>query len=288
MIVLTGSLFGVLGCSPDLPEPQSPANGLNAMMKDNDSEVRPAAHIDKKVDELLKARLILERSLRAYSELKSYTGQIISEGETRFQTNTLSIRLKCDIAYVAPNMFRFQVKIDDRVWILGTDGKHTWQAVEPPIVLSKRRRLVDPRSITEGLYAFAGITNETSTMLPPILLGLDWDMGEGTPQEKVLAAFAAVSTYGGDDVVDDHKCARVIWDAPMATWTLWIDKESYLLRRMKKTTSELQQSYRKRGSTGSDAVDRILSREKTDRFVIESIDAVVDHSQFIIKGKQDE
>jgi hypothetical protein len=178
-------------------------------------------------EQSLNARDILRRTASVYKASKSYldTGVVKTSYTTQSGKRDAETRFKT--AYVAPSRFRFESRMNDFgtvevgyiVWMDGNDLQ-TWFSVEPdrgPVVTS----------IQGALDEAAGISRDASGMIPGLLFSgtkLGGDIVRLTDSERLE-----------DEQVDGFDCFRVRgfrWPNSGEPTTVWIDKESFLIRRV--------------------------------------------------------
>jgi len=173
------------------------------------------------------ARDILRSTARVYRSSKSYidTGTVQTVytiksgeriGETHFKT-----------AYVAPFDFRFESKMGDFgiievgyiAW-MDRNGVETWFSSDP-------NRNADISSIQDALDEAAGISRDSSGMIPGLIFPGSKLGGD------IVRLTSAVRLE--DAQVDGFDCFQVQgfrWPNTGQPTTVWIDKESFLIRRV--------------------------------------------------------
>lgn len=170
---------------------------------------------------------ILRRTAHAYRTSESYLDSGMAEtvyvtqrgervGETRFRT-----------AYIAPAKFRFESNMNDFgsievgyiAW-MDESGVETWFSVDPD------RDKVIP-SIQEALDEAAGISRDTSGMIPGLIFP-----GTKLGGDIVRLTSAVRLEDAQIDGIDCFQVQGYRWPNAGETTTVWIDKESFLIRRV--------------------------------------------------------
>ena len=178
-------------------------------------------------DQSFDARAILGKTALVYRLSKSYvdtgtvrtaytmkTGERI--GETHFKT-----------AYVAPSNFRFESRMDDFgsievgyiAW-MDRNGVSTWFSLEPD-------RGQPVGSIQDALDEAAGISRDSSGMIPGLII----------PGTKLGGDIVRLtSAVRLDDMqIEGFDCFQVQgfrWPNSGRPTTVWVDKQSFLIRRV--------------------------------------------------------
>ncbi len=169
---------------------------------------------------------ILQRAGRAYRTSKSYidTGTVetvyTTDGRQRIGETTFKT------AYVAPSDFRFESKMGDFgnfdvryiVWS-DKNGARKWSSLGADIIEGLE-------SVQSGLDEAAGVTRDTSGMIPGLIF-------RGTKLGGDIVRLREPVRLG-DTTIDGFDCFLVEgtrWPHKGPT-RVWIDKESYLIRRV--------------------------------------------------------
>lgn len=178
-------------------------------------------------EQTLDALDILKRTAQVYRASKSYrdTGRVQTRfigtsgervGETRFKT-----------AYVAPSSFRFESKMNDFGTIevgyiawMDQSGFKTWFSLKP-----EREEVVT--SIQGALDEAAGISRDSSGMIPGLII-------PGTRLGGDIVRLTSAVRLE-DAQIDSFDCFQVQgfrWPNTGKPTTVWIDKQSFLIRRV--------------------------------------------------------
>lgn len=277
--------IGLCGCSSsESPPSKSPETFIDSITVNSGNKQQTDAappYSDKPENELTGAD-ILQRSHQAYAKLKTYKGTILSNSAVGFGTNTLKLSLQAIIVFQAPAKFRFEGKDDNRdPYVIICDGKDTWSS---PFVKGRKLHyeLGKTAGIRDSLAEFLGATNSMTAMLPAILMQVAPTLPRG---KKLLPAFATKATLDGEETIDGHRCYRVVCERDVGRWTFWVDTEIFLFRRLERLKSPKHMAFRRKGSSGHDAVDRISSRRTIENYEIESIDAELDEALFQVPAR---
>ncbi len=175
----------------------------------------------------LDATYILERIAKAYAECYTYqdTGTVrtvfISE-KRRWTEET-----KFDTAFARPTMFRFEFRkragaYEEDVYIVHRDENGTsvyWD-------LSDAMR--SPESLASALAGATGVSGGSAHTVPVLLLPNEVS-GRRVTNISEPKRITDSECMGGD-------CFRITGNYGNSPMTLWVDKETYLLRIIKKQT----------------------------------------------------
>jgi outer membrane lipoprotein-sorting protein len=167
------------------------------------------------------ASQILDRMATTYSECDTYsdsgtltTTYLSSEGE-RVEVKPFST------AMIRPHQFRFQFRIEGDsqsryiVWRDGTQIRTWWDV---------KRRSERPYSLGLGLAGATGVSGGAAHTIPALLLPRE--VGGRTLTDATKAR------RGADQLHGEHACFTIeaqLFGSPI---TIWIDQQSYLVRRI--------------------------------------------------------
>jgi len=178
-------------------------------------------------EQSLNARQILERVGQVYRASKSYvdTGTVETVYKTQRGARTAETHFKT--AYAAPSDFRFESSMGDFgsfkvgfiAW-LDNNGVKTWSSL-------KNDPFTKVDSIQDALDGAAGISRDSSGMIPGLFFPgtkLGGDIIRLTSAERLE-----------DARIDGLDCFQVQgfrWPNTGQPTTVWIDKESFLIRKV--------------------------------------------------------
>ncbi len=172
-------------------------------------------------------RDILRRTARVYTASESYvdTGTVQTVYTSSSRDRTAETRFKT--AYIAPSDFRFESNMGDFVnveigYIVWSDQNSVkaWFSAKPDLV-------EDIKSVQAGLDAGAGISRDSSGMIPGLIFPGSKLGGD------IVRLTSAVRLE--DAQIDGFDCFQVQgfrWPNTGKPTTVWIDKESFLIRRV--------------------------------------------------------
>ena len=202
---------------PSLPGPAPPAEPSVIERKPDD----PAA------------RQVLDQTIKAYANCKSYRDTGVATALFRRESgSTRTTERSFATAFVRPDRFRFefndrnrvvQVPAGDRlsryvIWSHGNEVQ-TWWDVKPGIE--------KPESLQFALGAAFGVSGGTSSTIAGLLLP-DQVHGGKLQLIKNPSGF----TLGEEGQHGAHACYRIVGAWGKGPMTIWIDKQSYLVRRI--------------------------------------------------------
>ena len=189
-------------------------------------------------EQSLDARQILTRVAQVYQASKSYvdTGTVHTVYTTRAREWTGKTQFST--AYVAPHDFRFESTMDDFgtievrfiAWRDRSDVK-AWSSSAPDL-------LQDIASIQEAIDAGAGISRDTSGMIPGLIFP-----GSKLGGDIVRLTSASRLEDAQIDGIDCFQVRGFRWPNTGQPTTVWIDKERFLIIRV------FEESTIKNGST---------------------------------------
>jgi outer membrane lipoprotein-sorting protein len=179
------------------------------------------------------ARQTLDQTVKAYADCKSYRDTGVATTVYHMETgSTRTTERPFATAFVRPDQFRFEFNdhnnlvkdpLGDRLsrYIIWSDGKEvrTWWDVKPGIE--------KPESLSFALGAAFGVSGGTSSTIAGLL------MPDQTSGGKLqLIKFSMGFTLGEEGQLGAHACYRVIGAWGKFPMTVWIDKQSHLVRRI--------------------------------------------------------
>jgi peroxiredoxin/outer membrane lipoprotein-sorting protein len=155
------------------------------------------------------------RGLRAYADHGTITDRISTANGTREYTSTFRT------AFVRPNKLRFEydnLGSTDRDYVIWTaDGRaRTYWYLKPSLVR-------EDGGIADALEEAAGLSSMTSYVIPQLLQPDLLDGGIGDLDHAVTV---------GEDSIEGRVCFHLRGALAGATTELWIDRASYLIRKL--------------------------------------------------------
>jgi outer membrane lipoprotein-sorting protein len=169
----------------------------------------------------LTAQQILDKMASTYATCKSYrdSGAVTNF----FSPQHIDVR-PFRTAFVRPNEFRFEYDDPDPekpyiVWAKG-DEVRTWWYVKPGVQ--------NPSSLELGIAGATGVSGGSAHTIPNLLL----------PDQIGGRSIASLTdlTRLPDDAVDDTPCFKLQGKFADQPTTLWLEKETYLIRRIAEDT----------------------------------------------------
>jgi serine/threonine protein kinase/ankyrin repeat protein/formylglycine-generating enzyme required for sulfatase activity len=174
----------------------------------------------KALSDDIEVRQILDWMEKAYAECKSYRDSGVIKLVTFWDTASrdATVEYSFTTAFVRPDRFQFDIKTEDNRLLISANGRdiQTWWDVEPGIK--------KPESLDFAMAQATGFSGGDVARIPALLM----------PQKLELS--------GGLDLIDPKKiedgklqnndCFRLEYNFRDEQFTLWIDKQSYLIRRI--------------------------------------------------------
>jgi outer membrane lipoprotein-sorting protein len=172
--------------------------------------------------EELTARQILERVARTYSECRSYRDSGVVETIFIRTDRKRTVKKPFSTAFVRPDRFRFEYSEDQceeqDKYIIWQDGDEvlTWWDIRPGIE--------EPPSLGMAIAGATGVSSGSANTIPALLL------------PKEICGYAVVDLAGAkridDATCEKDECFRIEGDWFGSPTTIWIDKATYLIRRI--------------------------------------------------------
>lgn len=172
---------------------------------------------------------ILHKMAERYASVSSYqdTGYIEETHITK--SNKWISKKPFKTYFVRPNLFRFEWKAQyfpGSPWIncvLWSDGDKTFTYWEP-------NKLDIMKSLAHGILANAGISSEGTINVPCMLFNMECGLFKEKSIENIL--------FPKEEVFNGKKCLHLkIRDKRGKIYEVWIERDSYLLRRLKKRSN---------------------------------------------------
>lgn len=246
--------------------------------------VRPASKEAAKEGHLTGEEVLL-RSVKAYAKLRSYQGTVSVESRWAYKNETGGpSSAKVKITFSRPKHIRVEgVDSSGKNFTILSDGDKTWKSWE----LEKNGAFEEARSLKDALIEFQGVGLGACTKLSAALLPIEWSRDRiFFPKGQLLSAFATQAKLEKEEKIKDQLCYRVVCERQIGTWTFWVDKDNFLLRQVKETTSPEQMAMQRKHGGGG-ASGKIQSSTTTETFTIDWINRAVDKKNFEVPQKKD-
>lgn len=160
---------------------------------------------------------ILDRMAKAYAECKSYRDSGVIK--TKYFTKTAySLEHSFNTAFVRPDRFRFEIKDEDHRLLISANGQNvqTWWDLEPGIQTPKSLEF----AMAQAVGFSGGFVGRIPAMLMPNKLEIPGGLDLIAPKQIE------------DGKLQNVECFRLEYNFRDEQFTLWIDKRSYLVRRI--------------------------------------------------------
>jgi outer membrane lipoprotein-sorting protein len=177
---------------------------------------------DAPQSDLLSVAQILERMGKTYADCKTYRDTGTVKTEFLEPTGNFTTEKRFRTAFVRPDRFRFEFQETENnvkhryvVWSKGTEHQ-TWWDIQPGVK--------KPDSLASALSAATGVSGGSARMVPALLLPTavkGWKLTDLKEAKR-----------GDDAEIGKLACFRVRGMSPTDKMTIWIDKKSYLTRRI--------------------------------------------------------
>ncbi len=156
------------------------------------------------------------RNCKSYRDSGSVKTIFIKDGGQQTTEKTFQT------AFVRPDQFRFEY----RDWMGGQEKKYViWRSGEDVRTWWDLKPQVEtPESLARALAAAVGVSGNLSNTIPKLLLPNEVSVGPLTAIKKVKRT--------ADGKHDDRECFRIEGQYGDGSLTVWIDSESYLVRRI--------------------------------------------------------
>jgi hypothetical protein len=139
-------------------------------------------------------------------------------------------------------------------------------------------------SVKYSIWLFQGTGLGATIIVPSCLLQIEWDPDDGINyphRRQLLQALATKAVLSGNEKINESECYRLVCEREIYTWTFWIDRESFLLRKTEKRASPEQISVQKRYG-GGDFTGKIRTTVNTELYTIEAVNKPIDEKLFSI------
>ena len=250
--------------NPDL----SPGEGLPAVIKEDG------------IANELTASAILLQSQSAYDQLKSYWGTI--DVTSALTAGEPPQRAEAQVVFKRPEFMRIDGKTTPVLpwdptsqsdFIILSDGAAVWDWDE---LMQKTKVLTPSPGIVASLKKFTGVSQGASSTLPSILLKASKSTHPYL-SDRLLAAMAVGAVLEGQESIDGAPCYRVSNQHVSGTYTFWVDRELFLLRKLQRERAP-KQPIRFEPALFSGAYS--VSVNVVEHYTIESINEELDDELF--------
>lgn len=222
---------------------------------------------------------VLARVEKAYSELRSYVGTTSIVGQFEYANVTQHDQAEVTIRFSRPNKIRIDGKTSSSgaPFTVVSDGKVVWDSCS----LINGGAYKEVATLREAILSYQGVALGATVIIPSALLKIEWS-GEniGLPHGKtLLSAFATHARLLGEETLGNYPCYKIVCEREIGTWTMWVDKETFLLRKMERSISEAQMAARKKyGVAGTSG--KILRAVDTETYRIDQVNGAIDDAVF--------
>ena len=178
----------------------------------------PSAVSSEPKQEAFTAKQVLDRMSKTYAGCKTYGDSGVVKTLFVQDTGTRTVEIPFKTAFVRPGQFRFEYKNGtDRhiIWSKGKDVR-TWWDLQPGIQ--------KPESLQLAVAGATGVSSGSAARIPAMLMP---DKLEGWGGVHIRDAKRIE-----DGPLDEVECFRLEGKYVDDPITLWIDKKSYLVRRI--------------------------------------------------------
>lgn len=182
----------------------------------------PSAVASEPQQEAFTAKQVLDRMSKTYAGCKTYGDSGVVKTLFVQDTGTRTVEKPFKTAFVRPGHFRFEYKDGTDRHIIWSKGKdvQTWWDVQPGIQ--------KPESLQLAVAAATGVSSGSAARIPAMLM------------PKQIEGWGGVHIRDAkrieDGTLDEVECFRLEGKYVDDPITLWIDKKSYLVRRIDQQT----------------------------------------------------
>jgi outer membrane lipoprotein-sorting protein len=177
---------------------------------------------DEPESDALKAQDVLDRMAEVYAGCESYRDTGVVKTVFVLAAGNQTVEKPFKTAFVRPDRFRFEYTAQrggrqDR-YIVWREGKEvqTWWDVKPGVM--------KPESLELALAGATGVSGGSAHTVPALLLPKDiggWRLTDLTEAKRAE-----------DAMIDKVDCAQIEGKFGNASMTVWIDKKTFLVRRI--------------------------------------------------------
>jgi hypothetical protein len=173
---------------------------------------------------------ILQKSAAAYAALPAYVGAATVQSAVTAGRQKIAQTATAVIQFQRPDKIRIEGKdVTGQPYRIVSDGREVWSA---PTSRTNPGWQKMP-NVQAAIIGMTGPAAGAPATLPALLLSMPW----GNPFPRVDG-----SRRGPDVKIDGHACFQVVRADPSTMRSYWIDRQSFLLRRMKEEQNARQLS----------------------------------------------
>ena len=167
-------------------------------------------------------RQILDRMAKAYADCKSYRDSGVVTTVFVMDTGKRTVEKPFTTAFVRPELFRFEYKNKNRRYLISANGQNvqTWWDLKPGIQ--------KPESLQLAVGGATGVSGGSAARIPAMLMPgklKGWGGVHISDAKRIK-----------DGKLENVECFRLEGKYADNPITLWIDKKSYLVRRIDQQT----------------------------------------------------
>jgi hypothetical protein len=230
-------------------------------------ELTVVDHLQPLDSNLAEGREILRAVGDAYRQLEFYSGTIELTSTALFPTGKHPDRRTFNVRYESPTILRldgkdsngdqFIITIDDNSAVVRWNGK-TEQFGSPEDVL----------------YAYSGVSLYATVVLAGCLLDISWKNEEPyLPKDKsLIEGWSTKARFEGTALIEATHCDKIVCERETSTWTLFIDKQTRLIKRADYEVTEQQMKRKRERGGGGGASGRLLAVLRSQLFVVEHVE----------------
>jgi outer membrane lipoprotein-sorting protein len=178
----------------------------------------PSAVPDEPKQDAITAKQVLDRMSKTYADCKTYRDSGVVKTLFVQDTGNRTVEKPFKTAFVRPDQFRFEYKEETRRYIIWSKGKEvqTWWDVKPGIQ--------KPESLQLAVGGATGVSSGSAARITAMLMP---DKLQGWGGVRISDAKRIE-----DGNLEKVECFRLEGKYGNNPITLWIDKKSYLVRRI--------------------------------------------------------
>jgi len=213
--------------------------------------------------------------------LHSYVGMTDVTSTATYSDNTVIQHSGCLVTFARPHKIRMEGKTapvypwdadSGAPFTIISNGDRTWRSW----ALDNDGAFRMMVSVEEAIDEMAGVTRGASQTIPRILLELpEAHLSAAGSGKPFLESFADRAEFAACEELEGQACDCVVSEQPFGTWTLWIDAETLLLRRLetRKDNAEIRKFTASRKS-------RIIESVAREAYEVRPVDVPMDDAVF--------
>ena len=178
----------------------------------------PSAALGEPKQDAFTAKQVLQQMSKTYANCKTYRDSGVVTTLFVQETGNRTVEKPFNTAFVRPDQFRFEYKDDTSRYIIWSKGKdvQTWWDIQPGVQR--------PESLQLAVGGATGVSSGSAAQIPGMLMP---DKLKGWGGVHISDAKRIE-----DGKLDKGECFRLVGNYVDNPITLWIDKQSYLVRRI--------------------------------------------------------